>query len=196
MKWVPKIVSDAMRANGSVATCLPVKLDSDVWETALFFRLVGPECKKDRRAFNKSSKPLPITLETDLLELQHASVVTIRAEVFTSNDDPLTAEILLTPGGARTHFDALKLLSEQQRLCWFFADEDFRVLHTQQHPLEHDQHTSFDDLLRDAVRHDALIRSTSRYDAEAALAEIAAHYEIRNGLSHAANADPNSKTVQ
>ncbi len=196
MKSFPRAVSEAMSATGSVVTCLPVKLESDAWETALFFRLMGPECKRDRHVFAKTSKPLPITLETDLLELQHASVVTIRAEVFTLPDDPLTAEILLTPGGARAHFDALKLLSEQQRLCWFFADEDFRVLHSQQNTLERDQHAGFDDLLRDAVRHDALIRSTSRYDAESALAEIAAHYELRAGFSHVPPGGARTKTVQ
>ncbi len=196
MRSFPRAVCEAMNATGSAVTCLPVKLESEVWETALFFRLMGPECKQDRRVLAKTSKPLPISFETDLLELQHAGVVTIRAEVFTAADDPLTAEILLTPGAARAHFDALKLLSEQPRLCWFFADEDFRVLHSQQNTLEADQHAGFDDLLRDAVRHDALIRSTGRYDAESALAEIAAHYELRAGLSHTSKGRDGIKTVQ
>lgn len=196
MKSFPRAVCDAMSTTGTTVTCLPVKLESDVWETALFFRLMGPECKRDRRMLTRTTKPLPVTLETDLVELQHAGVVTIRAEVFTVPDDPLTAEILLVPGGARTHFDALKLLSEQERLCWFFADEDFRVLHSQQNTLEPDQHAGFDDLLRDAVRHDALIRSTGRYDADSALAEIAAHYELRAGLSHGSQGGAGTKTVQ
>ena len=175
-----------MQAGGATVTCLPVRLDTDSWETVLFFHLAGPECKQDRRVLAKTQRPLPVSIETDLLSLQHAAVVTLRAEVFTQPQDPLTGEILLTPGGARAHFDALKLLSQQQRLCWFFGDQDFRVLYSQQSPLDYEQHVEFDDLLRDAVKHDALIRAAASYDAQAALAEVAAHYELRTGVERSA----------
>ncbi len=168
-----------MRASGAAVTCLPVRLDNADWETALFFCLSGPECKQDRRILANTPQPLPVMLQTDLLELPTAAVVALRAEVYTAPDDPLVGEILLTPGDSRTHFDALKLLSEQVRLCWFFGDQDFRVLYSQQNPIAEEQHESIDDMLRDAVRHDTLVRSTARYDAQAALAEIVAHYDLR-----------------
>lgn len=186
MKVFPESVRAAMHTQGSAVTCLPVRLDADAWETAIFFQLAGPECKQDRRILAKAQRPLPVTVETDLLELQHASIVTMRVGVFTLPEDPLVGEILLTPGGARAHFDALKLLSQQERLCWFFSDQDFRILHSQQNPLSDEQHAGFDDLLRDAVSHDALIRASARYDAQAALAEIVAHYEFREGVSRVA----------
>ncbi|MEE8634813.1 MAG: hypothetical protein V3T12_02255 [Acidiferrobacterales bacterium] len=181
VEFLPREVRAAMQASGATVTCLPVRLDGNEWETALFFRLSGPECKRDRQILAKTRQPLPVTLETDLLELPSAAVVTLRAEVYTMADDPLAGEILLTPGGSRTHFDALKLLSEQDRLCWFFGDPDFRQLHSQQNPLGVEQRQSIDDLLRDAVRHDALVRATARYDAQAALSEVVVHYDLRGG---------------
>ncbi len=184
MRVFPDSVRAAMQARDTAVTCLPVRLDADCWETALFFRLAGPECKQDRHILARAERPLPVSIELELLELEHAAVVTLRAEVFTLADDPLVGEILLTPGASSTHFDALKLLCEQKRLCWFFADQDFRVLHSQQNPIGQEQRTGFDELLRDAVRHDALIRASTRYDAQAALAEVVAHYELREGVTH------------
>lgn len=181
MKVFPQAVRSAMHAGGGAVTCLPVRLDGSDWETAVFFHLAGPESKRDRQVLNKAQRPLPVSIEADLLELQHAAVISMRVEIATLPDDPLIGEILLTPGGARAHFDTLQLLTRQQRLCWFFGDDDFRVLHAQQSPIGDEQHAGFDDILRDAVSHDALIRASARYDAQAALTEIVAHYEPARG---------------
>lgn len=175
----PRSVRKAMAASGATATCVPVKLELDTWETAFFVQLSGPECKGDRRILSQRDRPLPIGVETELIEHQHAAVVMLRLEVHTDPDDPLAAEILMTPGEGPEQFDTLKLLAKQSRLCWFFGDQDYWTLHSQQHPLEAQQHASFDELLRDAARHDALIRCTGRYDAKAALAHVISHYELR-----------------
>ncbi len=187
---LPSSVRAALRASGAGVTCLPVQLDSADWETALFFYLSGPECKRDRQILARSKGPLTVALEGDLLELAQASVVVLRAEVLTLPGDPLAGEVLLTPGGARVHFDTLQLLTQQQRLSWFFADEDFVVIHSQHQPLSVEQRGMLDDLLRDAVRHDALIRASGRYDAVAALAEVRARYALRVGVRRDAN-EPN-----
>lgn len=179
----PRSVRKAMAAGGATATCVPVKLGSDTWETAFFMQLGGAECERDRRILSKTQRPLPIGIETELLENQHAAVAMLRFEIYTDPEDPLVAEVLLMPGEGPEQFDALKLLTEQSRLCWFFGDEDYCTLHSQQHPLEAAQHASFDELLRDAVKHDALIRCTGRYDAQAALAHVVSHYELRASLA-------------
>jgi len=176
------MVRQAMRSGGASATCVPVRIDGDAWESALFVQVAGPECKADRRVLSRAERPLPVGIEADLIENEHAAVVVLRFEVFTVPENPLASEILLTPGDAGTHFEALKLLTRQPRLCWFFGDQDCQVLHSQQHALSAQQHASFDDLLRDAVRHDSLIRCTARYDARAALAHVAEHYELREGV--------------
>jgi hypothetical protein len=82
-------------------------------------------------------------------------------------------------GGA--HFEALKLLTRQPRLSWFLGDQTHWILHSQQHPLDTVQHEGFDSLLRDALKHDTMVRMSNRYDAQAALSEIVRHYELRAG---------------
>ncbi len=179
MNTFPQAVRAAMQASGATVTCMPVKLDRDDWETTVFFHLAGPESRRDRRILAKAERPLAVSVEADLLTLPQASVIVLRFEVATLPDDPLTGEVLLTPGEVRTHFDTVQLLCRQHRLCWFFSDDDFRVLHSQQNPINDEQRASFDDLLADAVRHDALVRASARYDAQAALAEVVSHYDLR-----------------
>jgi hypothetical protein len=181
MKRFPEFVRDSMRVAGAAATCLPVRLDQAQWETAFFFHLAGPECKEDRRLMRKHGGPLPAGLETDLIETPHAAVVMLRPEIHTRQGDPLSCEILLTPGEGGAHFDALKLLSTQQRICWFFGDQAYWTVHSQQLPLNDEQRRGFDELHRDALRHDAMVRMTGRYDAQAGLGEIVKHYELRAG---------------
>lgn len=185
MNTFPQAVRAAMQASGATVTCMPVKLDRDDWETTVFFHLAGPESRRDRRILAKAERPLAVSVEADLLTLPQASVIVLRFEVATLPDDPLTGEVLLTPGEVRTHFDTVQLLCRQHRLCWFFSDDDFRVLHSQQNPINDEQRASFDDLLADAVRHDALVRASARYDAQAALAEVVSHYDMRPGTARA-----------
>lgn len=169
-----------MGAAGAHASCLPVQLNTDVWQTAFFLRVSGPECETDRVILSNATRPIPVSVEGDVLELESAAVVVLRLEAHTLPDDPLAAEILLTPGAVPGHFESLKLLTAQQSLSWFFGDDSFGLLHAQSHPLKQDQHEGFAELLRDAAAYDALVRCTSRYDAKAALEEVASHYEPRN----------------
>lgn len=170
-----------MRSAGAAATCLPVRLEEERWETAFFFHLAGAECKEDRRLMLKQGGPLPVGLETDLIETEHAAVVVLRPEVHTRRDNPLSYEILLTPGEGGAHFEALKLLSKQPRICWFFCDQAYWAVHSQQLPLNDAQRQGFDELLRDALKHDTVVRMTGRYDAQAGLGHIVKHYELRAG---------------
>lgn len=181
MKRFPKTVRDAMSKSGAAATCLPVQLDGREWETALFVQVSGAECKDDRRAMRRCAGALAVSVETDLVEHEHAAVIVLRLEIFTREDDPLAAEILLTPGDSDTHFESLKLLSSQARLCWFFGDQSYWAVFSQAHPLAAAAHQEFDALLRDALRHDTLVRMTGRYDAQAALSHIVSHYELAAG---------------
>ncbi len=192
MNTFPQAVRTAMQAGGATVTCMPVRLDGADWETAVFFHLAGPESKRDRQVLTKAERPFAVSIEADLLELQQASVVVLRFEVASIPEDPLTGEVLLTPGDVRTHFDTLQLLCRQRRLCWFFGDSDFRVLHSQQNPIGDEQRVSFDELLADCVRHDALIRASARYDAQAALAEVVGHYDLRQGTTRPAPAGDSS----
>lgn len=170
-----------MRSNGAAATCVAVQFDGGAWEAALFFQLSGAECKPDRRAVKNAKGSLAVGMETDLIETDTGAVVILRPSIYTLPEDPFTCEILLTPGDGGAHFEALKLLTGQPRLAWFFGDQTHWIMHTQQHPLDAAQHEGFDALLRDALRHDTMVRMSNRYDAQAALAEIVKHYELRAG---------------
>lgn len=178
-----------MQANGAAATCVPVQLDGDTWETALFFQVAGPECKEDRRILRNTKGTLPVGIESDLVETETAAVVMLRAEVHTQPENPLVSEILLTPGEGNGHFDALKLLTTQARLCWFFADQAYWLVHAQLHPLDDEQRAGFAGLLRDAIQYDAMVRLTSRYDARAALSGVVRNYELRASAARARGVD-------
>lgn len=176
---IPEKVKDAMLAGGSMVTCMPVKLDdSNEWEAVIFFRVFGDESERDVVAL-KSGKPQSIGLETDIIEHENATVVVMRIEVETIPGSPLAGEILLTSGGADAHFEALKLLATQSRLCWFFVDEEFCTIHSQQHPLGEAQNHEFQKLLNDVTTRDAMIRMTGKYDAQAAFSSVVDHYDFR-----------------
>jgi hypothetical protein len=175
----PAPVREAMTASGAAATCIPVELDGGAPEAAFFIDLGGPESKADRRVVRKWRGPLSLGLDSDVIETGHGAVVVLRPEVHTGPFDPFVCEVLVTPGGGGTHFEALDLLSRQPRLTWFFGDRGFEIIRTQQHPLDDEQREGFATLLKDALRHDAMTRMTGRYDGQAALAEVASHYTLR-----------------
>ena len=187
MKRFPRPVREAMAANGAAATCVPVQLDGEDWEAALFVSLGGAESKEDRRLLRKAGGTVPLGFELDLIETESGAVVVIRPEIHARPGDPMVFEVLLTPGEGHLHFQALKLLTKQPRLSWFFGDNAHWLLHAQSHALGAEQHAGFESLLKDALRHDTMVRVTQRYDALAALSEVVRHYELRAGANAVAS---------
>ena len=181
----PAPVREAMTASGAAATCIPVELDGGAPEAAFFINLAGPESKADRRGIRHWRGPLSLGLESDVIETDHGAVVVLRPEVHTGPFDPLVCEILVTPGEGGAHFEVLDLLTRQTRLTWFFGDRSFEIIRTRQHPLDAGQREAFAALLKDALRHDAMTRMIRRYDARAALSEVARHYTLRTGVRRA-----------
>lgn len=182
MDKFPQSVIDMMNAGGSTVTCLPVQLDSeeaDIWQSAYFFRLGGRESQRDIRLLEKSTSAFSVGLETDIIEHANATVVMLRLQVFTRQDDPLVGEVLLTPGGAETHYEVLGLLAEQQTVTWFFSDQDYRVLHQQRQPLSQEWRDEFLALRSEAFKRDAIIRMAGKYNAQTAFAEVVSHYALR-----------------
>ena len=175
----PASVREAMAASGAAATCIPVELDGGAPEAAFFIDLAGPESRADRRVIRKWRGPLSLGLDIGVIETVHGAVVALRPEVHTGPFDPFVCEILVTPGEGGTHFEALDLLSRQPRLTWFFGGHGFEIIRTQQHPLDDEQRAELAARLKEALRHDAMIRMTRRYDGRAALAEVASRYTLR-----------------
>jgi hypothetical protein len=182
MDQFPKPIQDAMRASGTAATCVPVQIDQGRWESALFIHVAGAECKQDRYILKRAATPTPATLHTELLTHASAAIVLLRLQALTVPDDPLVFEILLTPGEVTSHYECLKLLSQQERLCWFFGDTDYRIIQAQNQEIGAEQHKNFEALSREAFAHDSVLRMTGKYDANAALGEIVSHYELRQNV--------------
>lgn len=178
----PADIIDAMRHAGSDATCVPVQLGgSGEWEAALFVHVSGPECKQDRRVLKTAREPVSVDLEPNLMAHQFAAIVSIELSIATVPDDPLKYEILLIPGRETTHYQSIKLLAQQERVCWFFGDNDYRIIQAQEQAIEKDRHELFESIAREAFAHDSLLRMSNQYDADKALSEIMSHYAPRTG---------------
>ncbi len=176
LQELPPEIIRSMRSCGVMTTCLPVRLDGGQWESAVFFGLAGPECRKDRQILKNSQQPLPVSLEADMIECRSAAVVMLRFEVSTRPADPLAGEVLLTPGQGEVQFQTLENLATQPYLRIFFADGHYRVIYSQQLRLGEQERAGYRSVLEDAVNHDAMIRLTGRYDPAAAIREVTRHY--------------------
>ena len=168
-----------MDYTGSSVTCLPVQFDGGDWESAVFFQVAGSESKEDRRVLAKTDAALAVSVESELIQHSNASIIVIRLEVYTKEASPLIGEVLLCPGEKESHFETMKLLSEQPTLRWFFSDAAYWIIHTQQNRLGPTEHATFQEVLDEAVNHDAMVRMTGKYDANNALTEVLSHYEFR-----------------
>lgn len=174
----PAEVRQAMATTGSSLTCLPVQMDAGDWETAVFFQLSGPESQRDIQRLS-ALRTVPIALDTDVIEHENAAVAVLRLEVFADAQDPLAGEILLIPGGNTVHFEALELLTRQPRLGCFIGDLQFQVILAQYLRLSDAEHSEFKRVLDQAVKHDAVVRMTGRYDAGSAFTAVTANYALR-----------------
>ncbi len=189
MDKFPQSVIDVMTGGGATVTCLPVKLgetpsqkiafDGDRWQSAVFFRLGGSESQKDIRLLRNNAKAYAVGIETDIIEHANASVVMLRLQLFIQPDDPLIGEVLLTPGGAETHYEVLGLLGEQETLTWFCSDQEYNLIHQQQQPLSDEWRKEFLDLRAESFKRDAILRLAGKYSAQTAFAEIVSNYGLR-----------------
>lgn len=182
MDSFPDTIKRSMRASGAEATCVPIRLDkSSEWEAAMFVHVAGPECKNDRRLLKTARSPVPVDIEARLMAHNAAAIVAIELSIATVADDPLNYEILLIPGREETHYQAIKLLAGQQRVCCFFGDNDYSVIQAQEQELDSEQHASFESIAREAFAHDSMLRISAQYDSDKALSEIVSHYTPRTG---------------
>ena len=179
MDRFPLPIARGMRSSGAMTTCIPVQYDNGAWESAVFFEVGGKECKEDRRILRRTGGVLPVAVEADIINHAQASVVMLRFEVLTREDNPLVGEVLLTPGLGEVQFDTLKNLTEQRQMRWYFGDASYQVIHSQQTALYDHERQGYDELLQEAVKHDALVRLTGRYSAQEAINEVVGHYQLR-----------------
>lgn len=176
MDRFPSEIIKSMGSSGAMTTCVPVEFDRDLWESAVFFELGGAECAADRAAMQSTSDTFQVALEADMIPCQTAAVVMLRFEVMTRRDSPLAGEVLVAPGVGHVQFETIENLTKQELLRFFFGDEKYNVIHSQQIILHDQERQGYKGILDDAVAHDAMVRLTGRYDAVAALREVTSHY--------------------
>jgi hypothetical protein len=187
LKKFPQSVVDVMSAGGATVTCLPVQLDDDTtanslterWQSCIFFRLGGSESRNDIDILKSNAGPFTVGIETDIIEHEYASVVVLRLQVYTQPSDPLVGEVLLTPGGAETHYEILGLLGEQQSLTWFFSDQEYTQIYQQSQALTQEWRDEFLALRSESFKRDSIIRLAGKYNAQAAFADVVSQYAIR-----------------
>ena len=179
MQYFPKDIVKSLRQNKTSSTCLPVRLDQHDWETAAFFELGGSHSKSDRMILRKLDSAVPVGIEGDVIEQSTAAIVVLRFEIHTQPENPLALEVLLAPGNSEIEFKTLENLGQQSHLRMFFADNAYRIIHSQQITLHPEMNNGFKSLLGDAVKHDAMIRMTQRYDAKNAMKDVTSHYQNR-----------------
>ena len=159
-----------------MTTCVPVEFDRNEWESAVFFELGGVECTEDRALMRSASDTFQVSLEADMIPCQTAAVVMLRFEVMTRHDNPLAGEVLVAPGIGHVQFETIENLTRQDSIRFFFGDEKYNVIHSQQIILRDQERQGYKGILDDAIAHDAMIRLTGRYDAVAAMKEVTSHY--------------------
>jgi len=169
----------AMHEAAVTATCLPVQLDDGDWCAALFVIAPGGSACLRTGAdgvARVSGGPFAVQFEADLHEHEHGTVFELDVQVRTPIE-PLDASLLFVTGHASAHFEALELLVASQQLSLFIGDEYCRVLWQQRVPVSEAHRAGMRSLLDEAVRRDAVIRLTGRYDPEAAFGD--AHRRLR-----------------
>jgi len=176
MNRFPSEIIKSMRSNRAMTTCVPVEFDEAGWETAVFFELGGKQCEQDREILKTTKTTLPVALEADVIECPSAAVVMLRFEILTQESNPFAGEVLLTPGIGSVQFEALQRLAKQDILRFFFSDAGYNIIHSQQLSLNDQERQGYQGILDDAVKYDAMVRLTGRYDAKAALKEVTGHY--------------------
>jgi len=165
------------------ATCVPVQIDRDRWCAGLFV-VAPPEAACVRTGPDGARRlpggPFAVQFEADLHEHEHGTVFELDVDIRTPGQS-LSASLLFLTGHASGHFQTLELLMAEPELSLFIGDEYCRLLWQQRVPLPATHRAGLRALLDEAVRRDAVIRMTGRYEPDEAFAD--AHRRRRDTAS-------------
>lgn len=165
----PDDVIVALHHADVTVSCVPVQIDEDVWQAAVFFVLAA-----DSPCLGKgflAPGPFAVEIEADLHEHVNGSLIEIGVDVATPVEHSHGTLLFLT-GHSSSHFDALKLLTSQNDLPLFLGDEYCNVLYQQRVPISKAMRTGISQLLDEAVARDAVIRMTGHYEPDRVFADV------------------------
>ena len=171
----PDEVIVALHEAGITATCMPIQIDNSDWQAA-FFYILAPDapCLRDGKLLGG---PFTVALDADLHEHDNGTMIEIGIEIVTPIE-PSSGIMLFLTGHTSTHFDALKLLSDQQEIPLFIGDQYCSTLWQQRVPVNDTFRHGIMALINEAVTRDAVIRMTDRYDPDAVFADTLAKRQM------------------
>ncbi len=164
----PDEVIVALHETQLTLSCIPVQIDHQNWQAALFYVLAP-----DAPCLGKGKLmggPFAVGIEADTVEHENATLVEIGIDISVPVE-PLRGTLLFLTGHSTPHHTALKLLTQQEDLPLFLGDEHCNLLFQQRIPLSEAHRDGFKELLDEAISRDAVIRMTGRYDPDAAFAD-------------------------
>jgi len=171
----PDEVVVALHEADITATCMPIKLDDGDWQAA-FFYVLSPDAPCLSNGKLKGG-PFAVGMDADLHEHDNGTMIEIGIEIVTPIE-PSRGIMLFLTGHTSTHFDALKLLSEQDDIPLFIGDQYCTTLWQQRVPLNETFRNGMMALINEAVTRDAVIRMTDRYDPDAVFADTLAKRQM------------------
>lgn len=156
-------------------SCVPVQLDNGQWQAAIFFVLpADAPCLKTGKLLGG---PYTVELDADLHEHEKGTLIEIGLEIITPIE-PSRGTMLFITGHSPSHFESIKLISEQDQLPLFIGDEYCRVLYKQNIPVSKAMQKGFKQLLDEAVARDAVIRLTGHYDPDLVFTDVLASLQL------------------
>jgi len=156
-------------------SCVPVQLDDGQWQAAIFFVMPSNAACLDNGLL--AGGPYSVALDADLHEHEKGTLIEIGLEIGTPVE-PSRGTLLFITGHSPSHFESLKLISQQTELPLFIGDEFCRVLYRQLVPVSDAMRAGFASLLDEAVGRDALIRMSGHYDPDQVFTDVVASLQL------------------
>ena len=167
----PDDVVVAMHHAEITVSCMPVQIDGDDWQAAVFFVLAADaQCLDEGKL---SPGPFSVEIDADLHEHTNGSLIEIGIDIATPVE-PSRGTLLFITGHSPAHFETVKLLSSQADIPLFIGDEYCNVLSRQRIILSDSMRAGFKQLLDEALGRDAVIRMTGHYDANKVFSDVLA----------------------
>ena len=161
-------------ANVTVS-CVPIQLDDGNWQAAIFFVLpADAPCLTGGRLLGG---PYAVEFDADLHEHEKGTLIEIGLQIVTPIE-PSRGTLLFITGHSPSHFETLKLITQQDELPLFIGDEYCRVLYKQRVPVSEPMRLGFSQLLDEAVGRDAIIRMTGHYDPDRVFTDVVASLQL------------------
>jgi len=165
----PDDVVVALHHANVTVSCVPVQIDNDEWQAAMFYVLSAKApCLADGKL---TPGPFAVEIDADLHEHTNGSLIEIGIDIATPIERS-RGTLLFATGHSSAQFDTIKMLSSQADLPLFIGDEYCNVLYQQRIPLTDSMRAGFRQLLDESLSRDAVIRMTGHYDADTVFKDV------------------------